>query len=122
MPSSSRPNSRWSRPAAPGCRSLLPKATVGRAPSWPRWGDLPRTLAATQLGIRCGRCPRRDEGDLQRPVTELPLHPVLLVSRSSRLVEVFEDLWQDERAARGRRGRHGPSDRIVTLEDLLQEL
>ena len=60
--------------------------------------------------------------DLQTLETELPLHPVLAVSRSSRLVEVFEDLRQTSERLAVVMGDTGHPIGIVTLEDLLQEL
>lgn len=60
--------------------------------------------------------------DLQGAVAELPLNPVLLVSRSRRLVEVFEDLRQTSGRLAVVTGDTGDPIGMVTLEDLLQEL
>lgn len=60
--------------------------------------------------------------DLQGAVAELPLNPVLLVSRSRRLVEVFEDLRQTSGRLAVVMGDTGDPIGMVTLEDLLQEL
>ena len=60
--------------------------------------------------------------DLQGAVAELPLNPVLLVSRSRRLVEVLEDLRQTSGRLAVVMGDTGDPIGMVTLEDLLQEL
>jgi CBS domain containing-hemolysin-like protein len=60
--------------------------------------------------------------DLERPGDELPLQPVFQVSRSRRLVDVFEDLRQQSRRLAIVLDEAGQPLGVVTLEDLLVEL
>ena len=60
--------------------------------------------------------------DLQDPAAELPIRPVLVVPRSRRLVDLFEDLRQHSGRLAVVTDRSGHPLGLVTLEDLLREL
>jgi CBS domain containing-hemolysin-like protein len=60
--------------------------------------------------------------DLLRPAAELPLQPVLLVPRSRRLVDLFEDLRHQSRRLAVVVDETGRPLGVVTLEDLVAEL